>query len=59
MKIYQTITGLIFLLVGLIHLIRVITDSSVIIEGYSMPMYFSYLVILLIAPIVVWSFRLK
>jgi len=57
-KHYFVISGLIFSLVAIAHLLRVINGASVQIDGYAIPMAVSWLGLIVTATLASWAFRL-
>lgn len=42
-KIYFTITSIIFLIIALLHLLRIIYGIEAVFDGWNAPMYFSWI----------------
>jgi len=57
-KHYYYITSIIFLIVGVIHLARIITGFEILIFGYLYPMWLSVLEMVIAFYFVVLGFRL-
>ena len=57
-KLYLLISGAIFALVGLFHLIRIIYQWSVQIDAFGIPQWPSLLVIIVGTILSIWAFRL-
>jgi succinate dehydrogenase hydrophobic anchor subunit len=55
---YCTISGLLFLLVALAHLLRIMNGMSVQIDDYSVPMLVSWVGLIVPAVLAIWAFRL-
>lgn len=50
------IAGIIFTIVALLHLVRVIYDWQITIADYMVPMYFSYIGVVVAAILAIWMF---
>lgn len=48
-KKYTKISGIIFAIVGLAHLLRVVLGWDVIIGGWDVPLWFSFIAVLVLA----------
>lgn len=59
MKNYIVISGLIFSIIAFAHLIRIINDWMVIINGQSLPMSISYLGFIVTTMLAIWAFTAK
>jgi hypothetical protein len=55
---YCTVSGLLFSLVALAHLLRLIYDMSVQIEGFAVPMIASWIGFVIPACLAFWAFRI-
>ena len=56
-KNYCIVSGIFFLLVALAHLIRVIGGMTVQVEAFLVPMWASWIAIVVPALLAVWAFR--
>ncbi|MEJ2128045.1 MAG: hypothetical protein P8X81_04280 [Woeseiaceae bacterium] len=57
-KTYCTVSGLLFALVALAHLIRIINGMSVQVDNYAVPMLASWIGLVVPAGLAIWAFRL-
>jgi hypothetical protein len=57
-KSYCIISGALFCLVAIVHLLRVGNDVAVVIDGYPLPMLASWLGFIIPGTLAVWAFRL-
>ena len=57
-KTYCTVSGLLFALVALAHLIRIINGMPVQVDDYSVPMLVSWIGLVVPAGLALWAFRL-
>ena len=55
---YCAISGGIFCLVALAHLIRIVSSAAVTVDGYDVPMYLSWFAVIVPAALAFWAFRL-
>jgi len=58
-KSYCTVSGLLFALVALAHLIRIVTGMSVQVDDYPVPMLVSWIALIVPAALAAWAFRLS
>ncbi len=56
---YCTVSGVVFVLVALAHLLRVVAGMSVQIDDYVVPMYISWVAFVLAAALAAWAFRTR
>lgn len=57
-KNYLLVSGTLFCLVSAAHLLRILYTMSVVIEGYTVPMYLSWFGFIVPAILATWAFRL-
>jgi hypothetical protein len=57
-KNYCTISGTLFALVALAHLLRIIYGMSVQVDNYAVPMLASWIGLVVPAGLAIWAFRL-
>ncbi|WP_013325042.1 hypothetical protein [Gloeothece verrucosa] len=57
-KSYLIVSGLIFALIGLLHLIRIIYHWPAIVGVWTVPLSMSFIAIIITAVLAVWAFRL-
>lgn len=57
-RTYCVVSGVLFSIVGLMHLLRVVYDMPVIIDAYDVPMAVSWLGFAIPAGLAFWAFRL-
>ena len=55
---YCTVSGVLFSLVALAHLLRLIFGMSVQIEGFAVPMFASWIGFIIPACLAVWAFQI-
>lgn len=58
-KNYCMISGTLFALVALAHLLRIIYGMSVQVDDYSVPMLVSWIALVVPAALAAWAFRLS
>ena len=56
-KNYCIVSGVFFVLVALAHLVRVIEGMSVHVEEYAIPMWVSWVAIVVPGALAIWAFR--
>ena len=56
-KSYCTVSGVFFALVALAHLIRVIGGMTVQVEAFLVPMWASWIAIVVPTALAIWAFR--
>lgn len=54
---YCIVSGVFFALVALAHLVRVIEGMNVHVEEYAIPMWVSWVAIVVPAALAIWAFR--
>lgn len=54
---YCMVSGLIFTLVALAHFLRIVMGMSVLVDGYVVPMYVSWIAVVVTGALAVWAFR--
>jgi len=59
MKNYIAISGSIFAIVAFAHLLRIIDEWAVTVNGQVVPIYISYLAFIATGLLAVWAFRAK
>jgi hypothetical protein len=57
-KSYCIISGALFCLVAIVHLLRIGNDVAVVIDGYPLPMLASWLGVIVPGALAAWAFRL-
>ena len=57
-KTYCTVSGVLFTVVALAHLLRIINGMSVQVDDYSVPMLVSWVGLVVPAALAAWAFRL-
>lgn len=57
-RTYCAVSGVLFSLVALMHLLRVIYNTPVIIDAYDVPMALSWIGFLVPAALALWAFRI-
>lgn len=55
---YCAISGVLFFLVAIVHLLRIVSNATVIVNGYDVPVYLSWFGVVVAAVLSVWAFRL-
>ncbi len=58
-KLYLIISGVIFALIGLFHLLRIMFQWPAIIGAWTMPFTISFMVIMVASVLTFWAFRLS
>jgi hypothetical protein len=58
MKTYHYLTGGVFAVVALVHLLRIINHWPLILGSWDAPMYASWLGLMVAGFLCIWSFRL-
>jgi len=58
-KEYCVVSGVLFGLVALAHLMRIVFGMSVQVAGFSVPMLFSWFGLIVPAALAVWAFRIS
>ncbi len=58
LKNYCFVSGVLFVLVALLHLVRVVIQADVVVDGFAVPMYISWFGFLVPAALAAWAFRL-
>ena len=53
------VSGVLFALVALAHLLRIVNDIPVLVDDYDVPMLLSWIGFALPAGLALWAFRLK
>ena len=56
---YLLISGTLFALVSIAHLLRIVLQLPVLIEDYAVPMYLSWIGFVVPGLLAVWAFRLR
>lgn len=57
-KSYCTVSGILFALVALAHLLRIINGMAVQVDDYAVPMAVSWIGFIVPAALAIWAFRL-
>lgn len=58
-KTYCTVSGVLFALVALAHLLRIVGGISIQVDDYAVPMLFSWIGFIVPAGLAAWAFRLS
>jgi len=58
-KNYCVVSGVLFALVALAHLLRIVNDVSIQLDGNAVPMYVSWIGFIVPAALALWAFRLS
>lgn len=58
-RTYCLISGTLFSLVAIAHLLRIIYGLSLAVEDYDVPMFVSWLAFVVPATLAAWAFRLR
>ena len=58
-KNYCVVSGVLFALVALAHLLRIVNDVSILLDGNAVPMYVSWIGFIVPAALALWAFRLS
>ncbi|MBC8346211.1 MAG: hypothetical protein ISR82_05285 [Candidatus Marinimicrobia bacterium] len=56
---YTTITGIVFTIVALLHLLRIVSSESVLIDGWQLPMTFNWVGFIITGFLAYHGFRLS
>ena len=56
---YCVVSGVLFALVALAHLLRIVNDIPVLVDDYDVPMLLSWIGFAVPAGLAFWAFRLK
>ncbi len=56
---YCLVSGVLFALVALAHLLRIVNDIPVLVDDYDVPMLLSWIGFAVPAGLALWAFRLK
>ena len=56
-KSYCMTSGAIFSMVALAHFLRIVNGSSILIDGYTVPMLVSWIAMIVPATLAAWAFR--
>ena len=56
---YCVVSGVLFALVALAHLLRIVNDIPVLVDEYDVPMLVSWIGFAVPAGLAFWAFRLK
>jgi len=54
---YYKVSGFVFLIVDVMHCVRIYKDISVQVAGFSLPMWISYVVVLFVSILAAYSFK--
>ena len=57
-KTFLQVTGIVFGIVGVLHLYRAISSWTLIVEGFTIPVWFSFVAGVLILGLSYWAFKL-
>jgi len=58
-KNYCTVSGVLFTLVALAHLLRIVNGMSIQVDEYAVPMFVSWMGLAVPASLAVWAFRIR
>ena len=58
-KDYCTVSGVLFTLVALAHLLRIVNGMSIQVDEYEVPMFVSWVGLVVPASLAVWAFRIN
>lgn len=58
-KEYCVVSGVLFSLVALAHLLRIVYGSSIHVDDYAVPMLASWIGFLIPAALATWAFRIR
>jgi len=58
-KNYCVVSGVLFALVALAHLLRIVNDVSIQLDGNAVPMYVSWIGFVVPAALALWAFRVS
>jgi hypothetical protein len=58
-KNYCTVSGVLFSLVALAHLLRIVNGMSIQVDEYAVPMFVSWMGLVVPASLAVWAFRIN
>lgn len=58
-KNYCTISGVLFSLVAIAHLLRIVYGSAILVDDYAVPMLASWIGLLVPATLAIWALRLS
>ena len=58
-KNYCVVSGVLFALVALAHLLRIVSDVSIQLDGNAVPMYVSWIGFVVPAALALWAFRVS
>ena len=58
-KNYCTVSGVLFTLVALAHLLRIVNGMSIQVDEYAVPMLVSWMGLVVPASLAVWAFRIN
>ena len=58
MRTYVLLTGVLFGVIALVHVVRLILDWPARVAGWEVPVWISWLAILVAGALCVWAFRL-
>jgi len=58
-KNYCTISSVLFSLVALAHLLRIVNGMSIQVDEYAVPMFVSWVGLVIPASLAVWAFRIN
>ena len=56
-KSYCITSGVIFSVVALAHFLRIVNGSSILVDGYTVPMLVSWVAMIVPAILATWAFR--
>ena len=58
-KLYCTVSGVLFSLVALAHLLRIVYGLPISVDDYAVPMLVSWIGLIVPAALAIWAFRIK
>ena len=57
-KSYCVVSGVLFSLVAIAHLLRIVNGTTVLVDDYSVPMFASWIALIVPGILAMWAFRL-
>ena len=54
---YCVVSGILFSLVAIAHLLRILNGASVLVDDYAVPMFFSWIGLVVPGVLALWAFR--
>lgn len=56
---YCLLSGILFSLVSIAHLLRILLGLSIVVDDYAVPVYISWIAFIVPAALALWAFRLS